>query len=79
MDTQDKFLPKTIKNADLPKEPIDGIQTIVEEPVTIVEEVPRILKIEVCLQTSLTILNEPELRGISDEMIRSMPDRLKKE
>jgi hypothetical protein len=24
-------------------------------------------------------LNEPELRGISDEMIRSMPDRLKKE
>jgi len=45
-DTQDKFLPQAIQNADLPKEPINGIQTIVEEPVTIVEEVPPILKVD---------------------------------
>jgi hypothetical protein len=38
-----------------------------------------ILKVDEALQTSLSILNETALRGISDEMIRSMPDRLKNE
>ena len=45
-DTQDKFLPQAIQNADLPKEPIHGIQTIVEEPVTLDKEVPPILKVD---------------------------------
>lgn len=38
-----------------------------------------ILKVDEALQTSLSILNETALRGISDDMIRSMPDRLKNE
>ena len=37
------------------------------------------MKVDEGLQTSLSILNEPALRGISDEMIRSLPDRLKNE
>ena len=40
---------------------------------------PPILRADEALQTSLSMMIEPALRGISDEMIRTMPDRLKNE